>query len=93
MSNSDKKSGNRSGIIRYDCGCGFHSVTNEMADMCQYHSDQAMISSLKLRVSELEKELRKCVTIMDTDATLPDGSNPSTMLAHVLLGDYCESHA
>ena len=47
----------------------------------------------KERYAELEKELRRCVTVMDTDATLPDGSNPSTMVAHVLLGDFCEAHA
>ena len=90
---SKEKHATYGGIIRYDCGCGFHSVTNEMTDMCQYHADQALIESMKLRIAELEKELRRCVTVMDTDATLPDGSNPSTMVAHVLLGDFCESHA
>lgn len=40
------------------------------------------------RINALEVELRKCVTMMDGECTMKDGSNANTWDAHKLLGDY-----
>ena len=47
--------------------------------------------SQKSKIEELRQELRRCLTLLDGECTLPDGSNADTRNAHALLGDFAEN--
>lgn len=52
-----------------------------------YCKQAGTIAKLKQANSELHRELRRLVEIVDREVELPDGSTPDTAWAHYLLGD------
>lgn len=63
------------------------TLGEELSEVKQNSMDLGEVQGL---LHGLKCELRRCVTLLDGDCTMPDGSNADTQNAHALLGDWDE---